>query len=136
MGIGDRVDDGHWSRQGEFEPASRMGAGDFRLETVDVTLTPQRSGDGRHFRVVAIVADARCDPQGKIDTHDVFEKAVHEVLTSLLAIGDNIDPGILLLLPRQQSRVALNLYYCFTLQLPTHLQQPRPRHPSRHLRAA
>src|SRR5436190_1874985 len=101
MGIGDRVDDGHRSRQGEFEPVSRMRAGDFSLKTVDVTPTPQRSGDGRHFRVVAIVADAHRDPPGKIDTLDVFEKAVYEVLTRLLAIGDNIDPGVLLLLQRQ-----------------------------------
>jgi len=73
-----------------------MGAGDFRFETVDVTLTPQRSGDGRHFRVVAMVADAHCDPPGKIDTLDVLEKAVNEVLARLLAIGHDVDPGILL----------------------------------------
>jgi hypothetical protein len=101
MGIGDRVDDGHRSRQGEFESTPRMGTGDFSLKTVDVTLAPQRSRDGRHFRIVAIVANAHRDPPGKIDTLDAFEKAVHEVLTRLLAIGDNIDPGVLLLFQRQ-----------------------------------
>jgi hypothetical protein len=109
MGIGDRVDDGHRSRQGEFEPVSRMGAGNLSLKTVDVTLSPQRSGDGRHFRVAAIAADAHRNPPGKIDTLDVFEEAVHEMLTRLLAIGDNIDPGILLLLQRQKLRVVLSL---------------------------
>ena len=40
---------------------------------------------------------------------------MHEVLTRLLAIGDNIDPGVLLLFQRQQRRVALGLDECFTL---------------------
>jgi hypothetical protein len=115
MGIGDRVDEGHRSRQGEFELAPCMGAGDFSLKTVDVTLTPQRPGDGGHFRVVAIVADAHRDPPGKIDTLDEFEKAVHEVLTRLLTVGDNIDPGVLLLFQRQQCRVTLSLDECFIL---------------------
>src|SRR5712671_968929 len=109
MGIGDRVDDGHWSGWGEFEPTPRMGAGNFGLETVDALFAAKRSCDGRNLRVVAIVADAHCDPTAEIDTLEVFEKAVHEVLTRLLAVGDNIDPGILLLLQRQQCRVALCL---------------------------
>jgi hypothetical protein len=37
------------------------------------------------------------------------EKALHEVLTRLLAIGNNIDPGGRLLLQRHQRRVALSL---------------------------
>ena len=35
--------------------------------------------------------------------------ATLDVLTRLLAIGDNIDPGIRLLLQRQQRRIALSL---------------------------
>src|SRR5260370_29496057 len=107
MGIGDRVDDGHWSRQGEFEPASRMGAGDFRLETVDVTLTPQRSGDGRHFRVVAIVADSRCDPQCKIATLVVSVKALHDGLPSFLPTVDTFSPASLMSLHCQRRLVGL-----------------------------
>src|SRR6266404_6402736 len=86
-----------------------MGAGSFGLETVDALFAAKRSCDGRNLRVVAIVADANCDPTAEIDTLEVFEKAVHEVLTRLLAVGDNIDPGILLLLQRQQCRAALCL---------------------------
>src|ERR1700730_11581004 len=67
---------------------------------------------------------------------DVFEKAVHEVLTRLLAIGDNIDPGALLLLQRQQRRVALSLDECFTLQLPRRPQHPRLGQPCRLRQAA
>jgi len=70
-------------------------------------------------------------PPGKIDTLDVFEKAVHEVLTRLLAIGDNIDPGILLLLQRQQCRVALCLNERLTLQLPRRPQRARLGQPTR-----
>jgi hypothetical protein len=82
------------------------------------------SGDGRHFRVVTIVADAHRDPSGKIDTLDVFEKAVHEVLARLLAVGDDIDPGVFLLLQHQPRRVPLRLDERLTLQLPG-----RPQHP-------
>jgi hypothetical protein len=56
---------------------------------------------------------------------------VHEVLPRLLAIGDNIDPGILLLLQRQQRRVTLSLDEYFTFQLPRRLQHPRLGQPSR-----
>jgi hypothetical protein len=45
-------------------------------------------------------------PPGKIDPFDVFEKAVDEVLSRLLAICNDIDPGVLLLLDHQQRRVA------------------------------
>ena len=85
-----------------------MAAGDCGLETVDALLAAKRSGDGRHFRVVTIVADAHCDPSGKIDTLDVFEKAVHEMLTRLLAVGDDTDPGVFLLLQHRSvaSRLA------------------------------
>src|SRR5260370_22172985 len=82
-----------------------MGAGDCGLETVDALLAAERSGDGRHFRVVTVVADAHRDPPGDIDTFDVLKKAVHEVLTRLLAVGDGINPGVFLLLQYQQLRV-------------------------------
>src|SRR5260221_12422694 len=102
-----------------------MGAGDCSLETVDAPLAAERSGDGRHFRVVTVVADAHRDPPGEIDTLDVLEKAMHEVLTRLLAVGDDIDPGVFLPLQYQHRRVALRRAERLTLQRP----RP-PQHPS------
>src|SRR6202049_1672806 len=107
-----------------------MGAGDCGLETVDALLAAKRSGDGRHFRVVAVVADTHRDPPGEIDTLDVLEKAVHEVLQRLLAFGDDINPGVFLLLQYQQRRVALRLDQRLTLQLPGRPQHPRLGEPS------
>ncbi len=66
-----------------------------------------RSGavDGRHHRLVAVVADAHLDPPGEIDPLDVLEKAVHEMLARLLAVADDVDAGILLQLDREQRRI-------------------------------
>ena len=136
MGVGDRIDDRHRPGQGEFELPACVSAGDCGLECVDALLTPQRSGDCRHFRGITIIANAHCDPPRKIDTLDVFEKAVHKVLTRLLAIGDDIDPGVLLLLDHQQRGVALRLNERLALQLPTRPQYPRLGQPSRFRQAA
>jgi hypothetical protein len=119
-----------------IEPVPRVGAGDFGLKTVNALLTAQRSGDGRHFRVVTIVANAHRDPSGKIDTLDVFQKAVYEMLTRLLAVGNDIDPSVFLVLQRQQRCVALRFDECLTLQLPRRPQHPRFGQPSRLWQAA
>ena len=46
-------------------------------------------------------------PMTIIDTVDLFQKAVDEMLAGLLALGDDIDPGILLQLHGQHGGVAL-----------------------------
>jgi hypothetical protein len=73
MCIGDRVDDGHWSGQCEFEPAS---------------------GHGRHFCLLTIVAGAQGHSPGEIHTLNLFEKPVDEVLPRLLAICHDVNPAI------------------------------------------
>ena len=88
----------------ELEPSSRMGASECGLKTVDGTLASQRSRDGRCFRTIPIGADAHRDLSGKIDSLDVFEKTMHEVLTRLLTVGDDIDPGVFLLLQQGSAR--------------------------------
>ena len=98
MGVGDRVDDGHRPGQGELQPPLCVGAGDTGLDRVDAPAPPQRSGDRRHQRFVAVVADAHRHPPAEIDPIDMFEEAVDKVLPRLLAIGHDVDPGILLLL--------------------------------------
>src|ERR1700732_470959 len=55
-----------------------MGAGDCSLETVDVLLAAERSGDSRHFRVVTVVADAHRHPPSEIDSLYLLEKAVDD----------------------------------------------------------
>ena len=67
----------------------------------------ERAGDRRHHRFVAVVADAHLDLVGEVDAVDEFEKAVHEMLARLLAVGDDVDAGVLLQLEREQRGVEL-----------------------------
>jgi tryptophanyl-tRNA synthetase len=83
-----------------------MGAGENRLGLVDASLQLQWRGHHRHHRVVAIVADSHLHLAAEVDALDELEKAVDEVLARLLAVGDDVDPGILLLLQPQQRGVA------------------------------
>src|SRR6516162_757904 len=108
-----------------------MGASDFRFETVDALLASERSGNGRHFRIVAIVADAHRDAAVEINTLDVLEKAMHEVLARLLSVGDDVDTRVFLLFERQQGRIALCLDKRLTLELPGSPQYSRLGQPSR-----
>ena len=107
MRVGDRIGDRHRPRQGEFEAPRRMRAGDQRLVGVDAVAPAQRAGDGRHVSLIAVVANADAHAAGEIDAVDACEKTVHEMLTRLLAVGDDVDAGILLNLQREQRRVAL-----------------------------
>ena len=82
---------------------------DQRFGLVHAALQPQRADDHRHHRVVAVVADAHLHLVLEVDALDVLEEAVHEVLPRLLAVGDDVDAGVLLLLQPEQRRVALRL---------------------------
>jgi hypothetical protein len=53
---------------------------DAGLDGVDAPLALQRSRDGRDQCLVAVVADAHRHPTVNIDTLDLLEKPVHEVL--------------------------------------------------------
>src|SRR4249920_987396 len=70
-------------------------------------LQAQLGGDHRHHGVVAVVADAHLHLAAEIDAVDELEEAVHEVLARLLAVGDDVDAGVLLLLEPEQGGVAL-----------------------------
>jgi len=65
---------------------------------MNALVAPERSGDGRHLGLIAVVTNAHRDPPGEIDTLDVFEETVHEMLARLLAVRDDVDPGVFLLL--------------------------------------
>ena len=105
--VGDRVDDGHRPGHGDLELARGMRAGEPRLGAVHAAAELERPGHRRHHRLVAVVADAHLDLVGEVDAVDEFEKAVHEMLPRLLAVGDDVDAGVLLQLQRQQRRVEL-----------------------------
>jgi hypothetical protein len=75
-------------------------------------LEAQGFRDGGHHRLVAVGADADFDLACEIDAVDELEKAVHEVLARLLAVGDDLDAAVLLQLEREQGRVALGILEC------------------------
>jgi len=84
-----------------------MGAGDAGLVGMDAALEPQRRHHLRHHRLVAIFADSHLDLVGEVDALDLLQKTVNEMLAGLLALGDDVDPGIFLQLHRQQGGIAL-----------------------------
>ena len=61
----------------------------------------------RHHRLVAVFADSHLDLVGEIDAFDIGQKAMHEMLPRLLALGDDVDAGVLLQFYRQHGGVAL-----------------------------
>src|SRR5580692_10033744 len=97
---------------------------------------PERAGHGRHHRLVTVVADAHSDAPAEIDPLDAFEKAMHEMLPRLLAVGNNIDAGVLLKLQRDQGRVALALLKALALEPPRRPQDAGLGEPRRLRQAA
>ena len=75
-----------------------MGAGEARFGGVHPGLERQRSGHGRHHGLIAVLADADFDALCEVDAVDGLQKAVDEVLPRLLAVGDDVDAGVFLLL--------------------------------------
>src|SRR3954447_21399996 len=134
MLVGDRIDDRHRPGQGVFEPPLRMDAGDQRFRRMHAAPPPERAGDGRHRRLVAVVADAHPHPLLEIDALDAFEKAVHEMLPRLLAVAD--DPSVFLELQREQGRVALALGQRVAIEPPRRPQASRLGQPGRLWQAA
>ena len=84
-----------------------MGTGMTRLAAMHPPPERERAGHGRHHRLVAIVADAHFDLVGEVDAVDEFQEAVNEMLARLLAVGDDVDAGVLLELHREQRGVEL-----------------------------
>ena len=66
-------------------------------------------GHGRHVRLVAVGADADRHHLREVDAVELLDEAPHEVPAGLLAVGDDVDAGLLLLAQGQEHRVALAL---------------------------
>ena len=96
----------------------------------------ERAGDGRHHRLVAVVADAHLDLAGEIDAVDEFQKAVDEMLARLLAVGDDVDAGVLLQLDREQRGVELASREIGAVEPPLRPQLVRLGEPGRFRQAA
>src|SRR5437667_7751503 len=97
---------------------------------------PERAGNGWHFRLIAVVANAHDHFAAEIDALDLLQEAMDEMLTRLLAIADDIDPRVFLLLQRQQGCVALCFEERLTLEAPRCPQHARLREPGRFWQAA
>ena len=95
-----------------------MGAGKPRFAGVNARAQPQRAGDGRTHRFVAIVADTYLDAALKVDALDGFEEAVDEMLARLLAVGDDVDARVFLKLDREQGCVVLGCQQLLALETP------------------
>jgi hypothetical protein len=89
----------------------------------------RRSGHRRHLGPVAVGPDADRHPPREVHALDPLEEAVDEVLARLLAVGDDVDPRVLLLLEGDEHRVALGLHERRALERPRRPQRRGLREP-------
>jgi len=118
MSVGDGVDDGHRSGQGEFQFLTRVSTCQPRFAGMHARTQAQRTNHRRTHRLVAVVTDAHFDVFIEIDALNRFEKAMHEVLARLFAVADDVDSGIFLNLDGEQSCVVLGGGELFALEAP------------------
>ena len=118
MLVGDGVDDGHRTGQGELELAPGVGARRARFGPMDRALAVDRAGHGRDLGLVAVGADADRLPAVEIDAVEIGEKAVDEMDARLLAVADDVDSRILLFLHCEDRGVDLAGCERGALQLP------------------
>jgi hypothetical protein len=84
-----------------------MGTGEAGLRAVDRALAPHRPRHRGDVDDIAVGADAHLGLLGPVDALDALEEAVHEVDAELLAVGDDVDARVLLLLEPDQGGIAL-----------------------------
>ena len=118
VAVGDGVDDGHRAGQGELDLALCVCAQKARLGGVHAALERELGHHLRHHRLVAVAAYAHLHLVLEVDALDLLQKAVHEVLTALLAVADHAQSRIFLGLDPQQRGVELGLRQFGALGLP------------------
>ena len=85
----------------------------------------------RNHCVVAIISDAHFHLVLKINASDEFEKAMHEMLSRLFAVCNDVNSGILLFLYPKKSRVSLRLGERLAFNFPFRPKPSRFSEPSR-----
>jgi hypothetical protein len=111
--VGHGIDDGHGAGQGELELPRRVCAGEAGLGLVHRSRACHRSDHPRAVGLVAVGADADALAVDEIEPGQSLQEPVHEVLARLLALGDDVDAGRLLVLEREPRGVALGLGEAF-----------------------
>ena len=107
--VGHGIDNRHRAGQGEFDFFVGVGAQQLRFHGVDPAFERERPHHLRHHRVVAVVAYAHLDLVLKVDAADLLQKSVDKVLSRLLAVTNDVQPGVFLHLDPQQGGICLGL---------------------------
>ena len=125
MLVGQRVDDRHRPGDRELQASGRVGARPAHLVHVNGRAARDGASDGRHLRLVPIGADADRHALAEVDPLQALEEAVDEVLARLLAVGDDVDAGRLLVGEREPHGVALRFLQGLTRHAPRRPQRLR-----------
>ena len=118
VGVVQRVDHGHRAGQRELDRLLGRAAQEARRpRRRPGARARDRTDDHRHVGVVA-VADAHGPPVLEIDAVEVLDEGGDEVAARLLAVGDDVDAGALLVAQHQAHGIALALGERLALEQP------------------
>lgn len=135
MAIEEGVDHGHRARQCPLDRLIGLRAQELGIFDEHRLLARDRADHGRHAGLVAIT-----DLDGftllEIHAIQVFDEGGDEVLTRLLAIADDVDPGVLLLLQGDAQGILLARDQCLTFEFPGGPEDLRFGEPGRFRQAA
>ena len=109
VGVVDGIGDRHGPGDGELQAALGLSAEEADLVGVDRTAPAERRRHRRHIGLVAVGADADRDHLGKVHAVPARRSPIRSDDASLLAVGDDVDAGLLLIAQGQADGVALAL---------------------------
>ena len=125
IGVSDRVGDRHRAGQGDLQLAVGVRARVPRFGLVYASLQFKFTAHDRHHRFVAVGADSHLDFVREVDSVDIFEKAMHEMLARHLAVANDVDTGVLLPFDCEQCGIELGGGELLALQPPLRPQLVR-----------
>ncbi len=117
MRVIERIDHGHGAGQGPFDRLAGLLAQEFGILDKNRLFARDGADHGRHAGIVAI-ADAHGLALFEIDARQVFDEGGDEMLAGLLAIADDIDACLALVIEREPQRIALAFPQILALQIP------------------
>src|SRR6266540_6100215 len=118
VGVVDGIGDGHGPGDGELDSTPGLSAEEAHLVGVDRTAPAERRRHRRHVGFVAVAADADRDHFREVHAVQPLDEAPDEVTPRLLAVGDDVDAGLLLVAECQADGVALALLKRRALEAP------------------